>query len=61
MNHVIKNIIIIFNTYIDNNVPAPSGSFPCPFLQTTFVVCFFILTNYILERRLYVKCKCQTA
>ena len=23
--------------------------------QTTFVVCFFILTNYRLERRLYVK------
>ena len=25
--------------------------------QTTFVVCFFILTNYRLERRLYVKLK----
>ena len=34
----------------------PVNSFGAKF-QTTFVVCFFILTNYRLERRLYVKLK----
>ena len=32
------------------------NSFSAKF-QTTFVICFFILTNYRLERRLYVKLK----
>ena len=41
-------------SYREEGTVSIVNSFGAKF-QTTFVVCFIILTNYCLERRLYVK------